>query len=251
MTEAKINMELKIAPLTNVRLFSELMSRMVDAPDHLPNWGVFSGESGRGKTSAAAHVALTTGAIYIECGSTWATQALVDAIAHELNMGPIKGSVSIKVRRIIELLVDDPRPMVIDEADHLVKKSMIDVIREITDKSKSPVVLIGEQNLPQKLMAFERAHNRVLEWVETAPCTLTDAKALHRLYCADVKMADDLLLKFVSDTQGSARRIVTNIDRARAYAKRIGRNDIDVKTYVADNEIYKGLPIRRSKQVAA
>mgnify|MGYP001765253812 CR=1 FL=1 len=237
-----------IAPLRNVQRFHELVTRLQERHHHLPGWGAFSGPSGRGKTTAAVHTTLKSSAIYVECGSTWTASTLVDALMAELNMAPIRAGVAKKVQAIIGLLSDDPLPMIFDEADHLVKKSLIDVIREISDKSGSPVVLIGETHLPQKLMAFERAHNRVLEWMEAEDCTLADAKALARLYARDIEIADDLLQRIVTVTEGTTRRIVINIDRMVEMAKRLGRTKVALADFM--DEIDRGLPPRRKAGMA-
>lgn len=233
------------APLTNVRLFSELVERVKAAPPHLPNWGVFYGTSGYGKTTAAQHTALSTHAVYLECGSTWSTGTLVDSISHELSMGYVKGAVAKRVLEIIRVLADDPQPLIFDEADHLVKKSLVDVVREIADKTKAPIILIGEQHLPEKLSVFERAHNRVLAWSQSVPCSMRDARELLKLHCGTVEIADDLLKRIVDDTQGSARRIVANIDQVREFAKTRGLKRIDVAAYLAEMEIYRGVPQRK------
>ena len=239
------------APLQNVRLFLELVERLRTAPPYLDRYGAFYGESGLGKTTAATHAALSTGAIYVECGSTWSTGTLVDALTHELNMGPVKGSVSKRVIEIIRLLADDPLLLIFDEADHLVKKSLIDLVREIGDKSRAPVIYIGELRLPEKLAQFERGHNRVLEWVQCQSCTVKDAKELLKLYAGGIDIADDLLKKIVADTMGSTRRIVSNIDRVRNFAKTRGLMMIDFATYTAELEIYRGVPSRKRKEMAA
>jgi DNA transposition AAA+ family ATPase len=242
----------KIVPLQNVQRLEELLNRIIDAPGHLPNWAVFSGRSGDGKTTASSHAALRRNALLFECRSTWSTGTLIQAICDELNLGLIRGSISTKEKRIIEVLYEDPVPMIFDEADHLVKKSLIDVIRGISDVTRVPILLIGEEYLPMKLEQFERAHNRVLSWEHTVPCTFAEAKQLVKLYSAEIEIADDLLQKIVADTNGSTRRIVTNIERVREFAKVHGHMIVDLKTYRDD--IYRGKPqtqFKKPSRVAA
>lgn len=234
------------APLRNVQLFNELVIRLNDRADHLSGWGVFSGPSGHGKTTAAVHASMRTFAAYLEAGSTWTSSTLVDGLLAELGMHNVKGSVSKKVQEIIRLLSDDPVPLIFDEADHLVKKSLIDLIREISDKSRSPVILIGEIHLPQKLMAFERAHNRVLSWVESVGCNLEDARALVKLYGNGIGIDDNMLRKIVNDTMGVTRRVVINIDRMREFANRHGLKTVTLETY--QGEIDRGLPPRMAQR---
>ncbi len=236
----------KIAPIANVQKFQELLERVKNAPRHLPNWGCFYGRSGEGKSTAAAHSALRTGALLFECRSTWTTGTLIQAICDELGLGPIKGSISAKETKIIEVLYDDPVPLIFDEADHLVKKSLIDVIRGIGDTAHSPIILIGEEHLPSKLVQFERAHNRVLTWEKSQGCGFEEAKHLVRLYSPEIQLADDLLRKIVSDVEGSTRRIVTNIEKVREFAKIHGLMLVDVKAY--HGEIYRGVPANQFRK---
>jgi DNA transposition AAA+ family ATPase len=242
----------KIAPLRNVQICQQVVTTVIDAPAHLPNWGCIFGKSGLGKTTAIAHAALRSNSLLFECRSTWSTGTLIQAICDELNLGPIKGSISAKETKIIATLYDDPKPLIFDEADHLVKRSLIDVIRGISDSSRAPIVLIGEEHLPAKLMQFERAHNRVLTWEQCLPCGFEEAKHLLKLYSVNVKIEDDLLRKIVSDTDGSTRRIVTNIEKVREFANIHGLLTVDLKTY--HDDIYRGVPKNHYKsrsQVAA
>ena len=50
----------------------------------------------------------------------------------------------------------------IDEADYLVSRHMIEVIRDIYESSRATIILIGEEMLPQSLTRWERVHNRML-----------------------------------------------------------------------------------------
>lgn len=43
------------------------------------------------------------------------------------------------------------RPLIIDEADFLVQKRMIEVVRDIYESSQATIILIGEEAMPVKL----------------------------------------------------------------------------------------------------
>jgi hypothetical protein len=72
--------------------------------------------------------------------------------------------------------------------------------------------------LPAKLQKFERAHNRVLDWVAAQPCNLEDTKMLTELYAPGIDFADDLLEALLSASGGRIRRICVNIERVRERA---------------------------------
>lgn len=246
-TTQKVNPGGGTAPLRNVTLCLQLLTRLIERPSHLPGFGVFYGPSGYGKTTAAVHGAQKHNAFYVECGSSWHATSLADAILHELTGHPSKGTVAMKVSEIIHILAQDPRPLIIDEADHLVKKTMVDLVREISDKSAAPVVLIGEEQLPAKLVQFERAHNRVLEWTPAEPTDLNDARALAKIYIPDLAIADDLLKYIVETTDGITRRVVINFDHVRELARTKNASKVSLADW-GDHEVYTGQPRPRTRQ---
>lgn len=235
------------APLTNVALFMQLVDQLQNRAYHLPGLGVFYGPSGYGKTCSAIYGANKAQAYYVEVGASWGASTLVDAIYHELTGLQMKGTIAIKVAEVIRLLADDNRPLIIDECDHLVKKVMIDVVREISDKSASPVILIGEEQLPDKLLPFERAHNRVLSWTAAQPSGMTDARALAKLYAPAIQIKDDLLNHVVEMTDGVTRRIVTNIDNIKTFAAERGLTAVGLGDW-QDQLVYTGRPLPRPRQ---
>ena len=229
------------APLRNVTLCLQLLTRLNDRPAHLPGFGCIYGPSGYGKTTAAVYGAQRHSAYYIECGASWTAGSLVEALSYEVSGQPGRGTVARQTDEIIKLLAQDPRPIIIDEADHLVKKTMVDVVREISDKSTAPVILIGEEELPKKLRAFERAHNRVLEWVPAQPSDASDAAKLAKIYLPDLTIGDDLMRHIVETTRGVTRQIVINIDRIRELALQKSIRKIALSDW-GDQDVYTGSP---------
>lgn len=243
----------KIAPLHNMRLFEELLISVIDAPPYLPNWAVYSGPAGFGKTTVGAHVALRKDALLFCCNPTWSAVSMADKILSELNVPMMKGSLSKKVDKIIQLLADDIKPLIFDEADHLAKRgSLIDIVRSVADMTGCPVVLIGEEQLPWRLEQFDRAHSRVLIWQQCLACTFDEAKSILKLRADGIQIADDLLKKIVADVEGNTRRIVVNIERVKNFARTRGLMMVDVAAYTID--IYRGKPAKHfktAKRVAA
>lgn len=220
------------APLQNLQLFEKLYDTCKNTPFYLPHWGCFHGVAGYGKTTAAGHVRASNNCVLIECGSTWAAGTLVDALCSELLIRP-KGGVSNRVQQIIRVLADNPVPMVFDEADHLVKKSLIDVIREIADKTQAPVIFIGEQMMPDKLKQFERAYSRVGHWARSVPCSMGDARLLVKsVFGKDgVAVSDDLLVKLLNEAEGSTRRLAAKLYDGAQVAKAKGLKSLTIENY--------------------
>lgn len=236
-----------IAPLQNVRLFIDLVERMRDRAPHLPGLAVLYGPSGYGKTESAISGALRYNAAYVECGQSWNQTTLVDAILHELTGSVVKGSVAKKMGSIIEALAADTRPLIIDESDFLLKRAMVDLVREMSDKSGAAVILIGEEHMPTKLNQFERAYNRVLHWQAAEPCDLDDAEKLARLYVPNLTIEEPLLRQLVDVTHGVTRRIVTNLERIREFAAVRNINAVGLKEW-GSTSLDNGMPRPRIRK---
>ncbi|MGB4867277.1 MAG: ATP-binding protein [Hyphomicrobium sp.] len=234
------------APLRNLGLFSELVDRVITRSPSLPGMACFYGHSGYGKTFSAVYAANKSRAYYVEVGETWTRKTLCHAILRELGLGgAVQGTLPDLVSSIVDRLAEDrDRPLIIDEADHVVKKGMVDLVREIHDKSQAPVIWIGEELLPVKLQKFERTHNRMLDWVAALPCDVTDTRHLARLNAPGIDIADDLINAVAKASDGRARRIAVNCDRVRERAVALGKKKITLADW-GSQPFFTGEPPRR------
>lgn len=222
------------AALKNVILLMQLHQRLKDRGPHLPGIGVMHGFSGYGKTYAAIYLANKTGAARVEIGDSWTKKTLLMAILKELGEPRPRGTIPALAEAAIEkLAMPGHPPLIIDEADKLVDKNMIEIVREIHESAQVPVILIGEEALPTKLERSERTHNRVLEWVAAQPCDLEDTRKLAAIFAPNLMISDQLLDLIRAQSQGKARRIVTNLDRIKEWAFEQG-------TYELTPEAYRG-----------
>lgn len=207
--------------LKNVAAFMAMTTRLIDRDPHLPGIGVCHGPSGFGKTYASIFAQNKTRALRVEVGDSWTRRTLLTAILREAGAGVAKrGTVADLAESAIMALGDDhARPLIIDEADKLVDKGMIEIVRELHEHSGAPVILIGEERLPAKLLQVERLHNRVLDWLPAQPCDLEDTRALAAAFAPKIALGDDLLEAIRSQSGGRARRIVVNLARVGEAAR--------------------------------
>ena len=121
--------------------------------------------------------------------------------------------------QIAEELALSGKPLVIDEADFLVEHKQIEIVRDIYEASQAPIMLIGEEWLPGKLKVgtVPRARARLVPGA--AGGSFEDVKALCRLYAAGTEIADDLLQRIYTVSNGSARRVVVNLALVEEAAK--------------------------------
>lgn len=207
-----------VAPLRNVAALVALVDRVKNRTFSLPGMAVFYGRSGDGKTTAAVYAGNKFQAITVQVKSVWTKKALCEAILLEMGLTPAR-TISAMVDQIAEYLAMTDKPLLIDEADHLVSRKMIEVVRDIYEGSQAPVILIGEELLPQKLQEWERVHGRILSWVPTVPANLGDVDHLAAIYAPGVEMDDAFKKRLLDGSRQSIRRICVNLDQVAEFAR--------------------------------
>ncbi|WP_127088357.1 AAA family ATPase [Aquabacter cavernae] len=222
----------------NVAQFMALTRKLIERDPDAPGIGVFHGPSGFGKTYASIFAQNKTKALRVEVRDYWTKKTLLKNILAEAGQ-VAKGTISDMAEEVIRILGDDPsRPLIVDEADNLVERGLIETVRSIQSTSTAPVILIGEELLPSKIQPFERVHNRVLDWVPAQPSDLDDARSFATQLCPDAEIADDLLSEIVRRSEGRARRIVVNLVRAAEVARRRGVSNLTLASW-GDTEFFE------------
>lgn len=224
-----------VAPLRNVAALTTLIDRVQSRPIGLPGMACFYGWSGFGKSTAAVYAANKFQAVLVQCKSAWTKKSLCAAILTELGMPP-KGNTADMVDRIASELAVQGVPLIIDEADHVIARRMVEIVRDIYEGSQAPVILIGEELLPQKLKEWERVHGRMLDWVPSQPADLSDLNHLIPIYAPGITIEDDLKQTLLRMSHGSTRRVCVNLahlaERAQILGvERIGTGDFDPRGF--------------------
>lgn len=226
--DTAVNSVGSIAPLGNVVLFSELIERVMSRSAGLPGLATFHGPSGYGKSRAAIWGANHYRAYYVQIKSLWTRKTLCQAILKEMGVGKPAANMADMLEQMAEQLVLSDRPLIVDEADYLCTKGMIELIRDVYESSNAAIILIGEEGLPTKLKAWERVHGRMLDWVAAQPASLKDVQELARLYARGVDVGPDLLAALLDASAGSTRRVCVNLDRVREVAQTADQAAIDL-----------------------
>lgn len=210
------NLGNRIRHLRNVAELALLISPLEERPHGLPGIGVFHGPTGYGKSFAAIHAALTRDIIHISVQETWTRKTVLKAIMAELGLMMKSSDTTPDLMEKVDIgLVVSGRTLVIDEADYAADRGMVQMIRDFHDGSSMPLVLIGMEELPQKLRKFELVDGRILDWKAAQPTDLKDARELAKAYTQDVVLDDNLLQHIVTINNGQARRISVDL----AYMK--------------------------------
>ena len=237
-----------IAPLKNVAALQALVDELLERPDNNRRFGTFSGFSGYGKSLACSHVQNSRRTYCLEVASYWTKKKFAENLLKELGQIKPRGTFADMMDEAIERLADEPRPLLIDEADKLFDNRMIEVVRDIHDRTKLPIVLIGEENLPKKVAMIERVDGRVLGRVLAQPCDLADTRLLSRFKCPGVTLSDDLLERVHQETKGNAGQITISLHNLRRFAGHEGLKSLDLASY--REGIFTGQVPVRARRVA-
>ncbi len=233
------------AMLRNVAAFAKVLEHLKTRSANLPGIGVGYGQSGLGKSVAAAYCANKFDGVYVECRSHFTKKSFLLAICKEMRLRP-GSTVFAMVDQVGEQLALSGKPLLVDEADHIVDRNLIELVRDLYEASYAPILLIGEEQFPAKLKRWERFHNRVLDWCPAELADAADAAKLAKLYSPDVELAPELLAEVVKQSRGVHRRISVNVDKVRQHARSVGKRQIDLKGLPQGFTFYTGdAPARR------
>lgn len=235
----------QFANIHNVGLVAAAVEKLIGRNNSLPGLGAIFGPSGYGKTTALLAAANASRAYYVQLRSAWSRKAFLEKVLAEMSIRPA-GTIPQLLDQVCQQLAASARPLMIDEFDYCLKSAgMVELVRDIYEASQSPVIIAGEELLPQKLAKFERFHSRILTWIPAQPVSVSDAKALAPIYCP-VPVADDWLAMAVGASGGSVRRVCVNLANAADEAAIEGWRSIDREVW-GKRPIYTGeAPVRRA-----
>lgn len=247
---------LSIAPLRNVAALTTLCDRLINRPLNLDRMGVFYGPSGDGKTTATRYARNKFDALLVACKSYWTKKTLFQEISAECGL-KTTGAVHEMARQIAIHMATENRILIVDEADFLVQKNMVEVLRDIHEDSQQPVIMVGEEALPQKLQKWERIHGRVVAPVATESAELDDVFTLAAIYAPELEIDRAFAKRLLEASGYSIRRICNNLADATEIAAGHGVARMDLELWgdrafiTGDAPIPRGGPAARAGRATA
>ncbi|MDB5658345.1 MAG: hypothetical protein JWS10_960 [Cypionkella sp.] len=231
MTQA--NQPIKnVAPLANVARLLTLATRLENRAYGLPGIGCFFSPAGYGKTTSGIFATNAINACHITALPVGGIRSLFGMIVAELGGRPT-GGVADLFLQAVQLQQKTNRILIIDEADQLLPKGskdpqgkVIDLLRHLHDTTEVPLILMGEELLPQKLKQWERVHGRILSWVAAEPATMEDINFLAPIYAPGIAIDSDLRAAVLHASSGSLRIISTNLANMYEFAASKGLKNL-------------------------
>ena len=158
----------------NVRNFESMMDglAMGDGEGRL---GMVFGQAGRGKTRTTQWYAANNASVYLRITTIMrgSELELLSNLCRELgNLSPgrRKGPCFTE---IIDNLLTTPRAVFVDELEKL-PAFFLDLVRDISDLSMCPFILVGEEELVAYMKRNRRVWSRTFQQMEFAPIGVAD-----------------------------------------------------------------------------
>jgi DNA transposition AAA+ family ATPase len=220
----------KMAMTTNVRRFLAAVRELTDRSMGVEGMGLLWGQPGEGKSTTVAFATNTLDGIYLRANTCWTVTSMLQALMVELGQpqGRFKAPM---VESSIRCLMEQPRPIFVDEADYLLRQAdMLDVMRDIYDNTGSPVVLIGMETMARKVQTNGRFARRITQWVEFRGISLADARTLAETIC-EAGVEDDLLARLHEAARANIGRMTTGLSRIEQLAKINGMENVSLSQW--------------------
>ena len=156
MTTTQYTMRKKIVETTNISALIRTLESLSARGAGEEGMALFYGPPGAGKTTALAYAQLRTQATMLRARSTWSVTSMLGQLLRELGLSET-GSRDTRLDRIVEHLSMHPRAILVDEVDYALRRpDLLDVLRDVYDLSKVPIVLVGMQDAPRILRSHPR-----------------------------------------------------------------------------------------------
>jgi DNA transposition AAA+ family ATPase len=228
-------MKAKIAPVKNIARLGDALDAVMERSDGTEGMVLVYGSTGVGKSTALAYYLNQTNAIYVEASPAWSLGSMLSAICLAMGHMP-KGRAADLEKQITDEMMQQGRPLFIDELDHILLPGqgtslrMLEALRSIYDKSRMPVVMSGMDKIDRKIKLREQLSRRVFQWVEFTDLDAADARITADALL-DCTVADDLLADVMQATAGRMGRLIHVLAHIDRRAKGNGWTTVDKTTW--------------------
>lgn len=180
----------------NYNGLSDSFARLRELPVSAPRIGLGYGNFGLGKTFSLERITASINAILLRAAQTWSKKSVLEKLCFELGLDTSGGSGRM-YERIVDDLRREPRTIIVDEIDALLRGNKIEVLelfRDIHDETPIILYFIGMEDANGKLKRHRHYYSRIVELVEFKPISKKDIIE----YCtlSDLTIEEDLVDHF-------------------------------------------------------
>lgn len=197
----------EFVPTKNVRSFKIMMDSLMTYTDE-GRLGLIYGRAGHGKTRTSEWYTANHHSIYLRVISIWSELDFLRALCRELEPdipAPKRKAAAFAV--LADALMDNPRPIFLDEVEKLKSpRRFLEIIRDLSDVTTAPVILIGEEELYHLMRQSDRIHSRTYRELRFGPLEAADIMTYTQT-CAGITLSASQASILHKATRGDFRHI--------------------------------------------
>lgn len=180
---------------------------------------IVKGVYGIGKSELTERWAADSGYVFVRAKETWTRRALLDELADKMGLAKHGRNQEVQARIIGKMAVDMV-PLIVDEADFLVRStaSLLEVLRDITDLTGTMCFLVGMEHFPLKVARYAHIASRVAKVVEFETLSLADVRATLAVK-AEVAIDDEVATLIHQQSKGRMRLVLNAIANIEQWAQ--------------------------------
>jgi DNA transposition AAA+ family ATPase len=190
----------------NVRNLEVLMEGL-SLSDGEGRMAMVYGRAGRGKTRTAQWYAAHQGCVFLRCRNVWRSSELgfLRTLCHELGVKAIPKRKDPCFQAALDVLLADPVPVFVEELEKL-PNFFLELVRDLSDLSSAPFVIIGEEELVPYMRRNRRVWSRTFQQLEFLPIEIADV-IMYVNEAGGLQISAEIA-KILHDSSGGDFRIV-------------------------------------------
>jgi DNA transposition AAA+ family ATPase len=190
--------------------------------------GMVWGKAGLGKSRTAVWYAAQNGCVYLPVDAIWrgSEGAFLQALCRELGViDPPRYRVKAYYTALGKL-IESPRPVLVDEFEKL-PMGFLDIVRDLSDRSTAPFVLIGEEGLVRYMERDRRIWSRTFQALEFEAIGIPDV-IMFAKEAAGLELSVDVA-SVLHRESGGFFRLIKRYVLALYHAAQAGDKEITVE----------------------
>lgn len=223
----------------NYTAMYELLSTLIDMEGNPERIGLGYGNPGVGKTTALERLTREFDAVFVRVLESWTPASSMKAVADALGVHT-QGSTAAVVQRIIDSLIEQPRPIIVDEIDRALgggKIGILESFRDLHDQAQVPLLLVGMGQCDARLQRHKHFYDRIVKktyFIDTPKDDIDRFISLCGIGDGDkfepVVIKDDLRA-YLNSKYKSIRVIKILLKQLELWCETNGVSEVDMKTY--------------------
>ncbi len=199
----------------NVKNFVSLMEEVKQLPNNIPKIILVYGEYGLGKSETIKWWTFKNDCIYVRANQGMTSRWLLSEIAEELGEEAF-WHIQDTFNLVEQKLKQNPKPLIIDEVDYLVNNNVIEVLRDLHDRTGCPMILVGMVNIDKKLSRYPHLKDRIYKSFKFESYDKQDIKQILS-ELSEIPITNDGL-EYLATRHNQFRQIVKLINKIEKFA---------------------------------